>query len=84
MPRYKFTHFFAEVFSDLVHGAGTIVHRVEEVVDPEGSTVVLQPGDELTTKQPYEHAHLEEVNAKPDPLPKPDLAVAPVVTDSKE
>jgi hypothetical protein len=83
MPRYKFTHFFAEVFSDLVHGAGTIVHRAEPADDPEGSTVVLLPGDELTVKDPVEHAHLDAVS-KPDPTPPKSDPAPPAPIESKE
>lgn len=63
MPRYRFTHPFAEVFFDLTHGKDTVVHRAVEVEDPLGSTVVLQPGDELTTKKKYPHAHLATIKS---------------------
>ncbi len=74
MPRYRFTHPFAEVFSDLTHGVGTIVHRAVESDDPLGSTVVLQPGDELTTKKKYPHAHLttDEAGTSGDQEETPD------------
>lgn len=82
MPRYRFTHPFAEVFSDLTHGAGTIVHRVVETDDPLGSTVVLQPGDELTTKRKYPHAHLAAI--KPDGSDESDASGEQGETPSEE
>lgn len=63
MFRYKFTHWVAEVFADLTHGPST-VHRADGSRDPLGSTVVLNPGDEISTPEPIEHAHLEPVDAK--------------------
>ncbi|MEC5149146.1 hypothetical protein [Cryobacterium sp. GrIS_2_6] len=76
MARYKFVHDFAEVFAHLVHGPDALVHRDGD--DAEGSTVVLNPGDEITLTEPLEHAHLVPVEEPTKPTK------APKSTESKE
>lgn len=57
--RYVFTHPFREIFADLQHGVNALVHPADpSAAVPEGSTVILSPGDELETKTGYPHPHL--------------------------
>lgn len=61
--RYRFTHPFREIFTDLQHGVNALVHPAGDAAEaPAGSTVVLAPGDELETKTGYPHPHLELVD----------------------
>jgi hypothetical protein len=62
MPRYRFVGDFERVMHGLAHGVSATLHR-DGHDQPAGSTVVLQPGDEVTTDEPYEHAELEEIAA---------------------
>lgn len=95
MPTYTFTSPFPEVFSDLTNGPCTVVHA-DGSTDPEGSTVLLRPGDTITTPDSYEHAHLEPVSDTPSkpakPTDVPPVAdpptgasdTPPVATETKE
>lgn len=63
MPRYRYLSPWPEVFATLEVGINATVHRPEgEPAPPEGSTVLLTPGDELETPEPFEHAHLVEID----------------------
>lgn len=69
MPRYRYTSPWPEVFVDLEVGVNaTVIRNPDEPEAPYGSTVVLSPGDELETAEPFEHAHLTEI-AAPRPAP---------------
>lgn len=66
MPRYLFTGPSAMVLHGLSHGVNATLHGKHG--QPDGSTVVAEPGDEITTKKPYPHAHmqpLEPADSKP-------------------
>lgn len=70
MPRYRYTSTWPEVFSDLEVGVNATVFPGDgrdAAVD--GSTVVLLPGDEIETAQPFEHAHLTPADAPAAPVP---------------
>lgn len=66
MPRYRFVGDFERVMHGLAHGVSAELHR-DGHDQPAGSTVVLQPGDEITTDEPYVHAELEEIAAPKRP-----------------
>lgn len=69
MPRYRFTGDWPAVFVDLQHGVNaTVVGNPDAEQEPDGSTVVLAPGDEVVTADPFESALLEEI---PEPAPAP-------------
>lgn len=70
MPRYRYTDVWPHIFSGLSHGPDTVVtrHDPAAAADVPGSTVVLLPGDEITTTQPVTSAFLAEL---PDPAPTP-------------
>lgn len=57
MPRYRYTDPWPRTFFGLSCGDGVTVIRQDPDAppDPPGSTVVLHPGDELQTAEPYEH-----------------------------
>jgi hypothetical protein len=65
---YKFTSELPLIFSDLSHSDEVTVKRAhpEDVEAPEGSTVVLYPGDILTVPAELDHAWLELLDAKPE------------------
>jgi hypothetical protein len=60
MPRYRFVGAVERVMHGLAHDVNATLHR-DGHEQPDGSTVVLQPGDELTTAEEYPHAELEEI-----------------------
>ena len=62
MPRYRYLGAVERVMHGLAHGVSAELHR-DGHEQPDGSTVVLQPGDELTTAEDYPHAELEEIAA---------------------
>lgn len=73
MPRYRFTGFFETVLHGLAHGVNATLHRAGEDGEPlehdqpEGSTVVAQPGDEIETDETYPHAHMVNIDTgEPD------------------
>lgn len=71
MPRYRYTSPWPEIFPTLVVGSSAEVFR-EGDAPPEGSTVLLQPGDELETTEPIEHAHLVPLDPAAPDGPKTD------------
>lgn len=72
MPRYLFTGSFETVLHGLAHGVNAVLHRSgeddsAEHGQPDGSTVVAQPGDEVETDEAYPHAQLVNVETgEPD------------------
>lgn len=83
--RYLFTADFPIIFTDLELGKDATVERANPALDlngqpieaPDGSTLVLRPGDILTpTAESYEHAWLVEIDAAGKPVaivePAPD------------
>jgi hypothetical protein len=54
------------VLHGLSHGVNAVLHRAGGHEQPEGSTVVAQPGDVIDTDEPYSSALLEE-DAKASP-----------------
>lgn len=60
MPRYRFTGDYETVLMGLSHGVNAELHR-EEHGQPDGSTVVALPGDEVTTSEPYPHMLMLDV-----------------------
>ena len=90
--RYLFTADFPIILTDLELGKDATVERANPALDlngepieaPDGSTVVLRPGDILTpTAEEYAHAWLVEIDAAGKPIvtdtAAPELAVTPVV-----
>jgi hypothetical protein len=71
MPRYRFTGLFETVLTGLSHGVNAVLHRDDDHGQPDGSTVVAQPGDEIETTEPYLHALMVNVDTG-----SPDLEVA--------
>ena len=63
--RYRHVSEWPRVYEGLRHGIEAIVHRSDPEAAPsaEGSTVVLQAGDEIETPAPIDHPHLQPVNA---------------------
>lgn len=59
MPTYRYTHVYDAIFPDLQHGVNADVKGASD--EPAGSTVVLSPGDEVTTGRKYRHAFLEPI-----------------------
>lgn len=77
-PTYTFTGAYPRVFFGLSEGVNAHVQPTEAHPDlVDGQTVVLEPGDHVTTDQPYEHCELEPVADKPAPAPVPTPAPAP-------
>ena len=98
--RYLFTADYPIIFTDLELGKDVTVERANPAVTfdgvaveaPNGSTLVLRPGDIITpTADSYDHAWLVEIDAtgkpivsdEPAPEPVAEAAVntAPVSTD---
>jgi hypothetical protein len=83
MPRYKFVGEFETVLHDLQHGVNAELHRKDHG-QPAESTVVAQPGDEITTAKAYAHALMEKLETtarKAAPRKAPAKKAAPS-TDS--
>jgi len=66
MPtKYRFTSDVPLIMVGLSHGPGVIVAHLggpgapEREIAPDGATVTLYPGDEITIPGTYEHAYLE-------------------------
>lgn len=63
MPRYRWTGAHGAVLLGLSHGVNATVHRERDSdLEPDGSTVVIEPGEELTTVEPYRHLLLERLD----------------------
>lgn len=86
MARFKFVGPVETVLHGLTHGVNATLHRKGHG-QPDGSTVVAQPGDLLDIKGDYPHALLEPApapakktpakKAAPKPADQPALASAP-------
>ena len=84
MPEYPYSGAYDLILSDVQHGPGvTVVRNPEREPDdpypyetPDGSTVVLRPGDVLVTEDPLPFFHPElpgtEHPAAPEPEPEPE------------
>ena len=93
MPSYTYNNDFSAVFGDLHAGVNALVDGKDL---EEGSALVLEPGDVVTTDSPYEHpmliesgkkAKAEKVEAPVDPKDSPaeapaDAPVEAPATDS--
>lgn len=93
MPRYRYTDVWPAVFSDLSVGGGvTVVRNPGEAAPPDGSTVILQPGDELVTTDPVDDPRLVEIPepapaaapAAPAPAPSAPAAATPAPATAQE
>jgi len=60
MPRYKFVGSVERVLTGLRNGVEAVLHRVDHG-QPDGSTVVALPGDEIETTEPYLHSEMVNV-----------------------
>jgi len=85
--RYRFTADYPLIFTDLELGKDATVERANPALDlagtpieaPDGSTLVLRPGDILTpTAGSYAHAWLVEIDSKGEPVPSTEPAAEPV------
>lgn len=66
MARYKFIGSVETVLVGLRNGIEAVLHRAGGHGQPVGSTVVVQPGDEVDMKAPYPHAWLQPVTSDED------------------
>ena len=66
MPRYRFVGDFETVLHGLAHGVNATLHRAKHG-QPDGSTVVARPGDEITCKHTVTHSLLAEVKTASKP-----------------
>lgn len=69
MPRYRFVGDFETVLHGLAHGVNATLHRKGHG-QPDGSTLVVHPGDEITTKNVVPHPLLAEVKTSSDRKPR--------------
>jgi hypothetical protein len=69
MPRYRFTGYDETVLMGLSHGVNAELHR-DDHGQPDGSTVVVLPGDEVTTSEPYPHMLLVDVDTDRSDVPE--------------
>lgn len=82
MPEYRYAGAFETVLNGLVNGGNARLRRyVDDArVDPEqpaGSTVVAQPGDVITTDEPYPNAWMvNTATGEPDPEPESSESAA--------
>jgi hypothetical protein len=77
MPRYRFIGSVERVLFGLVHGkeGNAVLHRDGgDHGQPDESTVVARPGDEVETTEPYPHA--EMVNVETGEIDEPAKPVA--------
>lgn len=88
MPRYRYVGFHEMVLHGLAHAVNAVLHRPEDEDgnphgQPDESTVVVLPGDEVTTTEPYPHALLEELDpdAAPPKVKKPRAPRGPKLPD---
>lgn len=89
MARYRFIGSVETVLSGLVHGVNARLHR-DGHGQPDGSTVVAQPGDVVEVDGDYPHALLEPAKAPakkaapaPAPPATPAATAAPTTTGSE-
>lgn len=71
MPRYRFVGDFETVLHGLIHGVNATLHR-DDHGQPDGSTVVVQPGDEITTRKAVKHTLLVNAKSGNPTIPQPD------------
>lgn len=75
MPRYTFTGPFETILEGLSHGVNAVLHRKDdddgdaEHGQPDESTVVARPGDQVVTDEVYPHPHMVNVETE-----QPDIA----------
>lgn len=67
MPSYVYTGGVPRMLFGLSHGVNA---RGSDRLKP-GQTVVVDPGDTVWTEEPYDHAHLEEIEKSEPPTPAP-------------
>lgn len=67
MPRYEFTGTVETVLTGLRNGVNATLHR-DGHRQPDGSTVVARPGDQITSHDPYRHQLMRPVD-KPAKAP---------------
>lgn len=84
MPRYRFTGNDETVLMGLSHGVNAELHR-DDHGQPDGSTVVALPGDEVSTVERYPHMLMVDVDTEqPSALPigeqGPELRSVPAGT----
>lgn len=82
MPRYRFTSPWPEVFSDLQQGVNATLTR-DGQAPPDGSTLLLLPGDEVFINEPYSHAHLVEITDDTPPADAPAAPPTPAPAESE-
>lgn len=75
MPRYRFTGWVETVLTGLSHAVNAELHR-EDHGQPDESTVVAQPGDEITTTEAYPHSLMVNVDTGKTDLEQPAPAAA--------
>lgn len=81
MPRYRFVGDFETVLHDLRHGVNATLHRAKHG-QPDGSTVVARPGDEITCKHTLTHSLLAEVKTASERKPRKATAKKPTASAS--
>jgi hypothetical protein len=89
MPEYRFVGSFETVLLGLQNGVNAHLRRYTpdgapvDPGQPDGSTVVAQPGDLISTDEPYENALLVEdggpqiAATAPDAPARPDVPIEP-------
>lgn len=82
MPRYRFVGDFETVLHGLAHGVNATLHRAKHG-QPDGSTLVVHPGDEITTKNVVPHPLLAEVKTTSDRKPRAPRKTAAKKTTAK-
>ena len=82
MPRYRYIGADPRVLHGLAHGVNATLTRRGGHDQPDGSTLLVEPGDVVETAEPYPHALLEELPAAKAPrAPRAKTAgAAPVAT----
>lgn len=85
MPRYRFEGTWETVLHGLRHNIEAVLHRADGHEQPDGSTIVIQPGDELETKEPFPHPQLVNVaTGEPDVAgAEPEAAETPATPPRK-
>ncbi len=76
MPTYEFVGAIGRVFADYRNGVdGVLVQPAEGAPPAPGTTVLLEPGDVLTSDAPIVHPELREMTAPV--APKGRVVVSP-------
>lgn len=73
MAEYTFTGAVPRLLFGLAQGVNATVHPATPDTEPlaDGQTIVVQPGDRLTTDEEYEHAELQPVTPDNPPADPP-------------